>query len=74
MPLPTLSQAIRDLAPEQELEKGRVVSVTGDGVLVQVATGLVRGEAATDEPFRAGQQVWCQRIENGRCVVFGSAR
>jgi hypothetical protein len=52
--------------------RGRVESTSQQTVTVSTQDGSETAQLATDEPFQAGQMVWCIRADDGTLVVVGS--
>jgi hypothetical protein len=44
------------------------------GAMVKVRGGSVQAGQATDEPLRAGQQVWVSKTKDGRWIIHGSVK
>jgi hypothetical protein len=76
MPTPTLAAVIFQLAERTAMgvRKMRVTSTSAFGATVQAGRDVELAGTTTDEPIRAGDQVWVQPTKpEGRLVIHGKA-
>lgn len=76
MATPTLGGVLQQLAERTAggVRKMRVASTFESGALVQIGRTVELAGATTDEPIRAGDQVWTQPTKpEGRLVIHGRA-
>ena len=76
MAAPNLGDALRDLAERTSggVRKARIVQVLEGGALVQEGKTVSLATTTTDEPLRAGDQVYVQPTQPaGRLVIHGKA-
>jgi archaeosine-15-forming tRNA-guanine transglycosylase len=76
MATPTLGAVIKGLAERTAMgvRKMRVTSTSEAGAVVQAGRDVELAGTTTDEPLRAGDQVWVQPTKpEGRLVIHGKA-
>jgi hypothetical protein len=76
MASPTLGAVVAGLAERTAMgvRKMRVTSTSVSGSVVQAGRTVELAGSTTDEPLRAGDQVWVQPTKpEGRLVIHGKA-